>query len=591
MAVGATPATWLLSTQMMNEPGSSRVTAALAPSTSDEQDAAIAAVRGAAERWRTTPPAEQVRLLEALVPTIEAAAERWAAAGCALKGVERGAHAETEEWLGGPYTVLRAVRQLVRSLKDLGERGAPLLPGVAKELPSGQVAAPVFPADPLDRILLRGITAEVWLDPDVTLDDLKGSMAGGQRAAARRARVGLVLGAGNVTSIGPMDVLHKLFTEGECAVLKMNPVNQAVGPVLEEALSPLIDADLLRILYGGAEVGARLCQHDGIDSIHVTGSLATHDQVVFGAGDEARERKRSGTPRNVRPVTSELGNVSPVIVVPGPWSKGDLRYHGENLASSLTTNAGFNCNATRVILTQASWSQRGEFLAAVREALGDTEARPAYYPGQAEQRAAFLEAHPNATRIGPEGTPWLLAAGLDPAERLDPCFQHEFWCGAMGEAPVPAADPAEFIRKAVRFANEVIAGSLNVTLLVHPASLREPAVARAVERAITDLRYGTVAVNLWAAASFPLGGTTWGAFPGNSLDDAGSGVGTVHNTFLFDRPQKTVLRAPFRIFPRPAWFTRHRSGPAVGRHLTSLTAKPTLGRLIRVLLAAVGLGR
>ena len=231
-----------------------------------------------------------------------AASEGWVAAGCALKGVQRGAHAETEEWLGGPYTVLRGVRQLVRSLKDLADRGAPQLPGVAKALPNGQVAAPVFPADPLDRILLRGITAEVWLDPEVTLDGVPESMAGGQRPASRRARVALVLGAGNVTSIGPMDVLHKLFSEGECVVLKLNPVNEAVGPALTEALRPLIDADVLRIMYGGAEVGDRLCQHDGIDSIHVTGSLSTHDRVVWGEGTEGRrpQARRDATEYTTR---------------------------------------------------------------------------------------------------------------------------------------------------------------------------------------------------------------------------------------------------------------------------------------------------
>lgn len=559
------------------------------PTTAAEQDAAIDALRGAADRWGGATTEEQLDLLEALIPTIAGAAESWVAAGCSVKGVERGAHAETEEWLGGPYTVLRAVRQLVRTLKDLRDRGAPRLPGVAKALPGGQVAAPVFPADPLDRILLRGISAEVWMDPAVTLDRLEETMAGRRRAGSGRARVGLVLGAGNVTSIGPMDVLHKLFSEGECVLLKMNPVNEAVGPVLANALRPLMEAGVLRIVYGGEEVGERLCQHEGIDSIHITGSLVTHDRVVWGAGEEATDRKRRGTPRNARPVTSELGNVSPVIVVPGPWSRADLRYHGENLASSLTTNAGFNCNATRVILTHAGWSLREDLIAATRSALEDTEERPAYYPGQQGQRDEFLAAHPDAERVGTGDAPWLLAEGLDPSERLDPCFQREFWCGAMGEVPVPAPDAVEFIRKAVRLSNEVIAGTLNVTLLVHPASLRDPAIGRAVERAVTDLRYGTVAVNLWAAASFPLGGTTWGAFPGNSLDDAGSGVGAVHNTFLFDQPQKTVLRAPFRIFPRPAWFTRNRSGPAIARHLTALTARPTLPRLVRVLLAAVGL--
>ncbi|MDA8620961.1 hypothetical protein N9L45_01600, partial [Planctomycetota bacterium] len=68
----------------MNETGSSGPAAAPSPSTPAEQDAAIAALRAGAERWRTTTPAEQVRLLETLVLSIEAAADRWVAAGCAL---------------------------------------------------------------------------------------------------------------------------------------------------------------------------------------------------------------------------------------------------------------------------------------------------------------------------------------------------------------------------------------------------------------------------------------------------------------------------------------------------------------------------
>ena len=52
------------------------------------------------------------------------------------------------------------------------------------------------------------------------------------------------------------------------------------------------------------------------------------------------------------------------------------------------------------MLTHAGWSQRDDLLAAVREALGDTEVRPAYYPGQQAQRDAFLVAHPDATRCG-----------------------------------------------------------------------------------------------------------------------------------------------------------------------------------------------
>ena len=68
----------------------------------------------------------------------------------------------------------------------------------------------------------------------------------------------LVLGAGNVSSIPPMDVATKMFVEGFVCILKMNPVNEWVGPYLERALAPLIDRGYLRIVYGGAEVGSYL---------------------------------------------------------------------------------------------------------------------------------------------------------------------------------------------------------------------------------------------------------------------------------------------------------------------------------------------
>ena len=128
-----------------------------------------------------------------------------------------------------------------------------------------------------------------------------------------------------------------------------------------------------------------------------------------------------------------------------------------------------------------------------------------------------------------------------------------------------------------------------MTLLVHPRSMRDPETALAVERAITDLRFGTISVNLWAAASFVLGSTPWGAYPGNTLDDVQSGIGFVHNTYLFDRVEKTVVRGPFRTFPEPAWFHTNRTGHLVARHITSLAARPTLMRLLRVLAAALGL--
>jgi hypothetical protein len=47
-------------------------------------------------------------------------------------------------------------------------------------------------------------------------------------------------------------------------------------------------------------------------------------------------------------VTAELGNVTPYIIVPGPWSQEDLEYHATSVASGLAQNAGHNCIAAEV---------------------------------------------------------------------------------------------------------------------------------------------------------------------------------------------------------------------------------------------------
>ena len=92
--------------------------------------------------------------------------------------------------------------------------------------------------------------------------------------------------------------------------------------------------------------------------------------------------------------------MSPVIVVPGPWSAGDLAYHAENLATMLTNNAGFNCNASRVIVQHADWLGRERLLAAVRDAPRPHPAAPGLLPRRRGPLRAFLAAHPEAERFG-----------------------------------------------------------------------------------------------------------------------------------------------------------------------------------------------
>ena len=53
-----------------------------------------------------------------------------------------------------------------------------------------------------------------------------------------------------------------------------------------------------------------------------------------------------------------------------------------------------------------------------------------------------------------------------------------------------------------------------------------------------------------------------------------------------DHPQKSVLEAPFRIAPKPAWFHNHGNLPELGRRLTHFEEHPGLGGLVKVAMAA-----
>jgi hypothetical protein len=170
----------------------------------------------------------------------------------------------------------------------------------------------------------------------------------------------------------------------------------------------------------------------------------------------------------------------------------------------------------------------------------------------------------------------MLIPGVSSEHADDIAFTTEAFCGIFAETPLEAASVAEYIDKAVAFCNQQLWGTLNATILVHPASQRDPAVAEALQRAVAQLHYGTVAVNYWAAASYAIGVTTWGAFPGHAQNDIQSGIGVVHNTLMFSRAQKSVLYAPFRAIPVPVWFVSHGTAArAVFRKLTALEANPS----------------
>jgi hypothetical protein len=167
-------------------------------------DREVAVLRSAAKEWVATPLAEKRRLLEAVRGATAAVAGEWVRVSCQGKGIAAGAPAAGEEWMSGPYALLSSVAALIRLVEQLEAGANPLDRLRARTLPGGRVALRVFPAVAQDRLVL-GYSAQVWLRPGVTLEQARAGVAGRLRDPGLPGRVGLVLGAGNISSIPPLD--------------------------------------------------------------------------------------------------------------------------------------------------------------------------------------------------------------------------------------------------------------------------------------------------------------------------------------------------------------------------------------------------
>lgn len=287
----------------------------------------------------------------------------------------------------------------------------------------------------------------------------------------------------------------------------------------------------------------------------------------------------------------ELGNVTPAIIVPGVWSQDDLDYQAENLASWLMGNASSACNTPRVIILHAEWPQRAAFLEALRRVYAQTPPRCAFYPGSQQRYQMFMEAHPNAERIGTPNDgelPWTITPEVSSEKQDDICFTTEAFCSVVAITPISAPGVPEYLERAVTFANQTLWGTLAAGIFVHPTSLQDPLINAAVENAIENLHYGTIGINCAAGVSWVMMTTPWGAYPNSDIYDIQSGNSFVHNKLMFSQPKKVVVHAKFRENPRPiAFASRGKVIRQMGSLLVDLTVKPGLLKLFHVVTVAL----
>lgn len=526
----------------------------------EDIDRALRELQENKEMWVNLELRERIAILDRVREDLRAVADEWVSVSIEAKGTRGNAYAEAEEWAFVAY-VLRNIRLLGKSLRAIRKYGRPFIPGPVIRRHDGQTVVKVFPQSWFDKLMLPGTSAEVWMQPSITPEEMQESQARFYTKGIRSGRVALVLGAGNASMLVPTDFLYKLFVEGQVVVLKLNPVNTYLGPVLDKAFRELIEGGYLRIVYGGVAEGSYLCHHTFVDEIHTTASDKTYEDIVFGTGLEGAKRKAERKPLLQKRFTAELGNITPVIILPGLWSNADLISQGALLARWLVINAGFNCLTPRVIIQWANWEHRKALNEAIANALSQVNTRPAYYPRARQRMDMFLSAHPEAQQFGSAEAghlPWTFISGVDSDNAEDICFRNEAFCGLFAETTLEASSAETFLQQAVEFANETLWGNLTATIIVHPDSLKDKRLAAALDRAVANLRYGMVLINQFAGLGFFAMTTTWGAYPGNDIYDIQSGIGVTSNVLMFENPEKSVVRSPFRQSPDPFALTSRR---------------------------------
>lgn len=523
------------------------------PSSFSDIDQSLDRLSGHKDRWINLELNQKITILDQIMEDFNSVAEEWVSLSMQAKGIPGNSFGEGEEWFNIAISN-RLIRLYKESLKDILQHGKPQIPGPITTLNNGQLSIQVFPQKPIDRLLLRDTTCQMILEGGKTIEQVTENQAAIYRREKLVGVLTLILGAGNTSFLIPGDILAKLFGEGHAVLFKPNPINEYLGPLVEHAFQAVIEPGYMEVVYGGVEQGSYLTQHSLIDEIHMTGSHHTYNAIVFGPGEQGKQRKINKKPLLKKKFTAELGNITPVIVVPGNWTDNEIKSQGLKIATWLVYNGGFACPAPRLVIQHEDWPQREALNKAIAEAFTEVETRYAFYPGAEEIHKKFISTHPSALQYGETQAghlPWTFIKDVDSSDGNEICFNEEPFCSILAETALSADSIPKFIERAVEFVNDHVWGTLHAILIVHPETAKDVQIASAFERGVQDLRYGTVSINQYPAISYYIGLTAWGGFPGQDIFDIQSGSGFVNNTLMLPFVQKSILRAPFNLSPDP----------------------------------------
>ena len=539
-------------------------------------DRFITTLRTKSKEFNSISNLQLASMLEETISNIKEVSFFWATICSDNKGTTK-TPAEGEEWLGGPFASVLATQYYIKSLTnddDLKE----------KKYNSEENSYKVFPNNFTERITFPFIDAKVIFNKSMSFDDIN-KYRGFSKRYDIDPSITLVLGAGNFSSIPYLDVLYHLITRKSVILLKLNPVNEYLKPVFEKVFQNFIERGYIIVTTGNIDESKYMATHPGINHIHLTGSDKTFEDIVYGRELTDKERKTKSLSKiNNKPITSELGNVTPIIIHPGKWSTSDIKYQARKIVTAKLNNNGFNCIAAQVVVLPDGWGQTDTLIKFVKHYMSKAKERKAYYPESIE-RLEKLEKDKGYERVNSLScvTPHLTRE----IKAYSKFEIDEVWSSTIYFKKIEYTSIEDFANKAIDYCNDELWGNLGVSVIIkdHDRKFNKHITNLYIEK----LNYGTVAVNEWAAIGYIIPQLPWGGFPGNRDNDIQSGQSVVHNSMLFESPLKGVVNTKFRIsrLIDPPWFVTNKKARRLFRNLTYYQINNSNINFLKLIFAAL----
>jgi len=136
-------------------------------------DTAISDLQASKDAWASLDIQAKLSMLRELRSKAGVHARRWVEAAVKAKGLSMGSRLAGEEWIAGPYGFIEAINALETTLERIAS-GADVLDGIkVRTRPEGQVVLEVLPLTTSDKLLFSGSSAQVWMQPGVTIESLR----------------------------------------------------------------------------------------------------------------------------------------------------------------------------------------------------------------------------------------------------------------------------------------------------------------------------------------------------------------------------------------------------------------------------------